>query len=85
MAFFQAATKTWMPGIRLRQGFGGFGYQARRSFSEGGHKAGHDDVGEGSPYSLLSTFQKIGVAGPSSTPVIDLRQALGIVNCPSGT
>jgi hypothetical protein len=36
------------------------------------------------PYSLLSTFQKIGVAGPSSTPVIDLRQALGIVNCPSG-
>ena len=36
------------------------------------------------PYSLLSTFQKIGVAGPSSTPVIDFRQALGIVNCPSG-
>ena len=37
------------------------------------------------PYSLLSMFQKIGVAGPSSTPVSDLRQALGIVNCPSGT
>ncbi|MGH6739603.1 MAG: hypothetical protein ACREDY_11345, partial [Bradyrhizobium sp.] len=28
-------------------------------------------------YSLLSMFQKIGVAGPSSTPEIDLRQALG--------
>jgi len=39
---------------------------------------------ESCPYSLLSMFQKIGVAGPSSTPVIDLRQALGIVNCPSG-
>lgn len=35
-------------------------------------------------HSALSTFQKIGVAGPSSTPVIDLRQALGIVNWPSG-
>jgi len=29
------------------------------------------------PYSVLSMFQKIGVAGPSSTPVSDLRQALG--------
>jgi hypothetical protein len=35
--------KTWMPGIRLRQGFGGFRSQARRSFSEGGHEAGHDE------------------------------------------
>lgn len=37
------------------------------------------------PYSLLSMFQKIGVAGPSSTPVSDFRQALGIVYWPSGT
>ena len=28
----------------------------------------------GAPYSDLSIFQKIGVAGPSSTPVSDLRQ-----------
>ena len=41
--------------------------------------------GESLSYSLLSMFQKIGVAGPSSTPVIDFRQALGMVNCPSGT
>ena len=36
------------------------------------------------PYSLLSMFQKIGVAGPSSTPVSDLRHALGPKYCPSG-
>src|SRR5579871_7016786 len=34
--------------------------------------------------SLFSIFQKIGVAGPSSTPVSDLRQALGASNWPSG-
>ena len=39
----------------------------------------------GAPYSLLSIFQKIGVAGPSSTPVSDLRQALGARYWPSGT
>jgi hypothetical protein len=38
-----------------------------------------------SPHSDLSMFQKIGVAGPSSTPVSDFRHALGRVNCPSGT
>ena len=37
------------------------------------------------PYSLFSMFQKIGVAGPSSTPVSDLRQALGARYWPSGT
>jgi hypothetical protein len=37
-----------------------------------------------SPYSDLSIFQNTGVAGPSSTPVSDLRQALGWVNSPSG-
>jgi hypothetical protein len=31
-------------------------------------------------YSVLSMFQKIGVAGPSSTPLRDLRQALGARN-----
>src|SRR5262249_42673606 len=36
------------------------------------------------PYSDLSIFQKIGVAGPSSTPLSDLRHALGMRNCPSG-
>jgi hypothetical protein len=36
------------------------------------------------PYSDLSMFQKIGVAGPSSTPVRDLRHALGALYCPSG-
>jgi hypothetical protein len=36
-------------------------------------------------HSVLSIFQKIGVAGPSSTPVSDLRQALGARNWPSGT
>lgn len=36
-------------------------------------------------HSFLSIFQKIGVAGPSSTPVSDLRQALGAKYCPSGT
>jgi hypothetical protein len=35
-------------------------------------------------YSDLSMFQKIGVAGPSSTPVSDFRQALGARYCPSG-
>jgi hypothetical protein len=35
-------------------------------------------------YSDLSIFQKIGVAGPSSTPEIDFRQALGAKYCPSG-
>jgi hypothetical protein len=35
-------------------------------------------------YSDLSIFQNTGVAGPSSTPVSDLRQALGWVNSPSG-
>jgi hypothetical protein len=35
-------------------------------------------------YSDLSIFQKIGVAGPSSTPVSDLRHALGPKYCPSG-
>jgi hypothetical protein len=37
-----------------------------------------------SPHSDLSMFQKIGVAGPSSTPVSDFRHALGCPNCPSG-
>jgi hypothetical protein len=36
------------------------------------------------PYSLLSMFQNTGTACPSSTPVSDLRQALGLVHCPSG-
>lgn len=36
-------------------------------------------------YSFLSTFQNIGVAGPSITPVSDLRHALGAWNWPSGT
>ncbi len=36
------------------------------------------------PHSDLSIFQKIGVAGPSSTPVSDLRQALGARYWPSG-
>ena len=36
-------------------------------------------------YSLLSMFQKIGVAGPSSTPVSDFRHALGARYWPSGT
>src|SRR6266436_8063251 len=37
------------------------------------------------PYSLLSIFQKTGVAGPSITPVSDFRQAVGMRYCPSGT
>ena len=37
-----------------------------------------------SPHSDLSTFQKIGVAGPSSTPLSDFRHALGARYCPSG-
>jgi hypothetical protein len=36
------------------------------------------------PYSDLSIFQKIGVAGPSSTPESDLRQPLGSRYWPSG-
>src|SRR5258706_10434500 len=36
------------------------------------------------PHSDLSIFQKIGVAGPSSTPVSDFRHALGARYCPSG-
>lgn len=36
------------------------------------------------PHSDLSIFQKIGVAGPSSTPVSDFRHALGPKYCPSG-
>ena len=36
------------------------------------------------PHSDLSMFQKIGVAGPSSTPVSDLRHALGPKYWPSG-
>ena len=36
------------------------------------------------PYSDLSIFQKIGVAGPSSTPDSDFRQAEGARYCPSG-
>ena len=35
-------------------------------------------------YSDLSIFQNTGVAGPSSTPVSDFRQALGARYCPSG-
>lgn len=35
-------------------------------------------------YTLLSTFHHTGVAGPSSTPVNDVRQALGVRNWPSG-
>ena len=35
-------------------------------------------------YSDLSMFQNTGVAGPSSTPVSDLRHTLGLVYCPSG-
>jgi len=35
-------------------------------------------------YSLLSMFQKIGVAGPSKTPVSDLRQPLASRYWPSG-
>ena len=35
-------------------------------------------------YSDLSMFQKIGVDGPSSTPLSDFRQALGARYCPSG-
>jgi len=49
--------------------------------------APHDDPDEReepSPYSDLSTFQNSGVAGPSSTPVSDLRQPLGRRYCPSG-
>jgi hypothetical protein len=62
------ASKTWMPGT----------------------KPGHDvDLGFEHetwlpPYSCLSMFQKIGVAGPSSTPVSDLRHTLGAKYCPSG-
>ncbi len=37
------------------------------------------------PYSLLSMFQKTGVAGPSRTPVSDFRHALGARYWPSGT
>ena len=40
--------------------------------------------GVAEPYSDLSMFQKIGVAGPPRTPVSDLRQALGALYCPSG-
>src|SRR5260370_15225483 len=36
------------------------------------------------PHSDLSIFQKIGVAGPSSTPESDFRPALGARHCPSG-
>src|SRR5437868_5525783 len=36
------------------------------------------------PHSDLSIFQNTGVAGPSSTPERDLRQALGWVYSPSG-
>jgi hypothetical protein len=36
------------------------------------------------PHSGLSIFQNTGVAGPSSTPESDLRQAAFPVNCPSG-
>jgi hypothetical protein len=36
------------------------------------------------PHSDLSIFQKIGVAGPSSTPLSDFRHALGARYCPSG-
>ena len=35
-------------------------------------------------HSDLSMFQKIGVAGPSSTPLSDLRQTLGARYWPSG-
>jgi hypothetical protein len=35
-------------------------------------------------YSFLSMFQNTGVAGPSSTPVKDLRQTLGWRYWPSG-
>ncbi len=38
-----------------------------------------------SPHSDLSTFQNTGVAGPSSTPVSDVRQAAATRYCPSGT
>ena len=38
----------------------------------------------GEIYSDLSIFQNTGVAGPSSTPESDFRQALGTRNCPSG-
>ena len=41
-------------------------------------------VGPPPPHSDLSIFQKIGVAGPSSTPVSDFRHALGMRYCPSG-
>jgi hypothetical protein len=34
--------------------------------------------------SVFSTFQNTGVAGPSSTPLISLRQTAGVVHCPSG-
>jgi hypothetical protein len=37
-----------------------------------------------SPHSDLSMFQKIGVDGPSSTPLSDFRQALGARYWPSG-
>ena len=43
-----------------------------------------DGLGLSRPYSDLSIFQKIGVAGPSSTPVIDFRHALAMRYCPSG-
>ncbi len=35
-------------------------------------------------HSVLSIFQNTGVAGPPSTPLSDLRHALGAVYCPSG-
>jgi hypothetical protein len=34
--------------------------------------------------SVFSTFQNTGVAGPSITPLISLRQTEGMVHCPSG-
>ncbi|HEX8026919.1 MAG TPA: hypothetical protein VF491_00580 [Vicinamibacterales bacterium] len=42
-----------------------------------GTSPGHSYCVKLQAYSDLSTFQKIGVAGPSSTPDSDFRQALG--------
>lgn len=61
-------------------------HRTRKQNDDGRAKPGHHALfSDVPPYSFLSMFQNTGVAGPPSTPLSDLRQALGVRYWPSGT
>jgi hypothetical protein len=84
-AFNETGTFGWLVMPGLVPGIHVFVSDGKKHV-DGRDKPGHDEKAGRLAFSHsdLSMFQKIGVAGPSSTPDSDLRQALGPKYWPSG-